>query len=101
MLVYVPEFAYPPEVMPYHIHGVADTLVTFTIVELYNDVNFLGTTMVGCIVYLSLTIFMSILLLSSMKLWSCFVLIALTLLMQNLSCCCSSHKTSKLSFPML
>ena len=36
------------------------------------DINFLGTTMVGCIVYLSLTIFCSIMLLSSMMLMSCF-----------------------------
>ena len=35
--MYVPAHAYPPEVMSHYIHGVADTLVTFTIVELYKD----------------------------------------------------------------
>ena len=66
-----------------------------------SDVNFLGTTMVSCIVYLSLTTFLSILLSSSIKFWSCLVLMDITLLIQNLSFCCSSHRTSELSFPML
>ena len=36
VLVYISVHAYTSEVMPYHIHCVADALVTFTTVELYN-----------------------------------------------------------------
>ena len=64
------------------------------------DVNFLGTTMLGSIVYLCLTTFLRILLLSSRKLGSGFF-ISLALLLQNQSHYCSFLSTSKFRFPML
>ena len=36
MLVYIPAHAYPPEVASHHINSAADTLVSFSIMELYN-----------------------------------------------------------------
>ena len=62
------------------------------------DVSFLGITMVGSIAYLSQIIFHGILLSSSVKLSSCFVLRVFTFLMQKVSFHCSSLSTSKLSF---
>ena len=35
--MFISVHAYPPEVAPYHIHGMDNTLLTITIVELYND----------------------------------------------------------------
>ena len=37
VLVYISAHANPPEVTPFHVHRVADILMTFTTVELYTD----------------------------------------------------------------
>ena len=62
-------------------------------------VHFLGTTIAGSIVHLSLTTFLRMLLLSNRKLGSGIFFISLTLFLHNWSHCCSFLSTSKLSFP--
>ena len=65
------------------------------------DVNFLGTTIAGSMIYLSLITFLGILLWSCRKLGSGMFFKSLTLPLQNLSHCYSLFRTSKLSFPTL
>ena len=62
------------------------------------DVNLLGTSIAGSIVYLCLITFLRMLLWSHRILGSGIFFISLTLLLQNLSCCCYFFSTSKLSF---
>ena len=65
------------------------------------EVNCLGTTVAGSVVYLSLITFLRMLLWSSRKLGFGFFFISLTLPLQNLSHYCSFFSTSKLSFLIL
>ena len=62
-------------------------------------VNFLGTTIAGSVVYLSLITFLRMLLWSNRKLGLGFFFMSLTLLLHNQSHCCSFLSTSKLGFP--
>ena len=59
------------------------------------DANFLSTTIASSIIYLSLIMFLRVLLWSNRKLGSGFCFMSLTLLLQNQSCCCSFLSTSK------
>ena len=62
------------------------------------NVNFLGTTIAGSIVYLSCTTFLRMLLLSSRKLGFGIFFISLTLFLQNQSDCCSLPEYFQIRF---
>ena len=81
MLMDIPSHAYPLEVMSHHINGVTDTWWPLALWNstIMREVNFLGTTVVGSIVYLSLPLSLECCChlvgswgLASSFLWPCF-----------------------------
>ena len=64
-------------------------------------VNFLGTTIDGSTVYLSLTTFLKMLFLTNRKVGSGLAFLSFTLFLQNWSHCCFFLSMSKFSFSML